>query len=136
MTVWVDPLRDWGWRLGPSCHLMADSREELHVFAARIGLRRSWFQDKLMFHYDLTAARRAAAVRAGALELDWHEAVLRHPAVAPLAPPETSDEARLDNRGPAEDHRQAPAAASAATWPGGNPEFSRLASSHPAGGQP
>ena len=79
MAVWVDPLKDWGWRLGPSCHLLADSEAELHAFAASIGLHRSWFQDQRLFHYDLTAARRAAAVRAGALELDWHESILRHP---------------------------------------------------------
>lgn len=34
MGVYIDELRDWGWRLGPSCHMIADTNEELHEFAA------------------------------------------------------------------------------------------------------
>lgn len=68
--VYVDELRDYGWRLGPSCHLIADTLEELHAFAARVGMKRTWFQYKsLQPHYDLTAKRRAVAVRLGATEL-------------------------------------------------------------------
>lgn len=37
--------------------------------AARIGLKREWFQPKSSPHYDLTASRRGRAVRAGAIEL-------------------------------------------------------------------
>jgi hypothetical protein len=71
MAVYIDKLRDWGWKLGPSCHLIADSNEELHAFAAKLGLRREWFQPKASGpHYDLTAKRRALAVAAGAVELD------------------------------------------------------------------
>lgn len=71
MAVYVDKLRDWGWKLGPSCHLIADTNEELHQFAARLGLKRSWFQAKASGpHYDLTAGRRARAVELGAVELD------------------------------------------------------------------
>lgn len=78
MTVWVDPLRDGDWHLGPSSHLFADTQAELHDFALRLGMRRRWFQDKpRLWHYDLTAARRARAVRLGAQELDSRTAVLR-----------------------------------------------------------
>ena len=71
MAVYVDRLRDWGWRLGPSSHLIADTNEELHAFAARLGLKRFWFQPKARSpHYDLTASKRAQAVRLGAVELD------------------------------------------------------------------
>lgn len=71
MAVYVDKLRDWGWRLGPSCHLTADTLAELHAFARRLGLRRAWFQGRPgRWHYDLTASRRTAAVAAGAVELD------------------------------------------------------------------
>lgn len=72
----VDPLTDWGWRLGPSCHLYADagdSLEELHSFAARLGLKRAWFQRKPgggLPHYDLTASKRSLAVKLGAVESD------------------------------------------------------------------
>jgi len=68
--VYVDRLRDWGWRLGPSCHMIADCEAELHAFAASIGLRRSWFQSGRNAHYDLTVKRRASALKKGAVELD------------------------------------------------------------------
>ena len=83
MPVYVDPLINWNnpaapkcFRNQPSCHLYADSLEELHAFARKIGLKRSWFQNhRLMPHYDLTASRRAAAVLAGANEKDWRHMV-------------------------------------------------------------
>lgn len=57
------------------CHLFCDPGEEdaLHAFAARIGMKRKWFQPSPPAskpHYDLTPPRRAAAVQLGALELD------------------------------------------------------------------
>lgn len=78
MSVYVDALfvmrgRDsQAARLGALnghrwCHLMADDLETLHAFAARIGMKREWFQGD---HYDLTPSRRAAAVKAGAVEVD------------------------------------------------------------------
>lgn len=70
MPVYVDSLRDHGWRLGPSCHLAADTLAELHAFAERLGLRREWFQAGRNPHYDLTAKRRAMAVAMGAVETD------------------------------------------------------------------
>ncbi len=81
MPVYVDPLMDHGWRLGPSCHLWADSLPELHVFATSIGLKPAWFQPdtgrgaRALPHYDLTASRRAAAVAAGAIPFDRRAAV-------------------------------------------------------------
>ena len=81
MAVYVDQLRDWGWRLGPSCHLIADSNEELHAFAAKIGMKRAWFQAVSSGpHYDLTASKRQEAVRLGAVELEdrpFHEILKR-----------------------------------------------------------
>lgn len=77
MAVYVDEMTDWGWRLGPSCHMIADSDEELHLFAERIGLRRRWVQTHRRFglHYDLTASRRARAVEAGAVEVSARDLV-------------------------------------------------------------
>lgn len=65
-----------------SCHMTTDGdMEELHAFAAKIGMKRSWFQDhKIMPHYDLTPARRAAAVRAGAVEMRGTEMLKRYKA--------------------------------------------------------
>jgi len=51
------------------CHLWADSLEELHEFADKIGMKRSWFQDhKRLPHYDLVPIRRAKALEMGAVE--------------------------------------------------------------------
>jgi hypothetical protein len=56
------------------CHLMTDGDpEELHVFAEKIGLKRSWFQNKsanpILWHYDLTNSNRKKAIQAGAIEV-------------------------------------------------------------------
>jgi hypothetical protein len=57
--------------------LTADTEEELHDFARRIGLRREWFQSAVNRrgwyrrpHYDLTGHKRFEAVAAGAIERD------------------------------------------------------------------
>lgn len=52
-----------------SCHLVADTISELHSFAGRLNLRRSWFQPKSHPHYDLTQNKRRQALRFGALEI-------------------------------------------------------------------
>ena len=71
MSAYVDPLIDYGWRLGASCHLYADSVEELHQFAQGLMMKRSWFQVSKsgIPHYDLVASRRRMAVRQGAVEI-------------------------------------------------------------------
>jgi hypothetical protein len=78
VTVYVDDVMIPA-RVGPFtskwCHLFSDQLDpaELHAFAARIGLRRSWFQSKgspVHDHYDVTAGKRAQAVAAGAVEVD------------------------------------------------------------------
>lgn len=73
--VYVDMLINYGWKLGPSCHLLADSVEELHEFAAKLGMKRSWFQMSRMGlpHYDLVASRRAKAVKLGAIEINRNQ---------------------------------------------------------------
>lgn len=67
MAVYVDNERiEWRGKLW--CHLVADSLDELHAFAARIGLRRSWFQGVASYpHYDVTTDVRERALIAGAL---------------------------------------------------------------------
>lgn len=80
MAVYVDALitcpisANWHWK--KSCHLIADSVDELHAFAASIGMKRAWFQHHTrMPHYDLNAARRAVAVLNGAVEIGRSEFV-------------------------------------------------------------
>jgi len=73
MSVYVDELRQWPTTIrcfkAGSCHLTADTTEELHAFAARLGLKREWFQKHpLLDHYDLTMAKREMALKLGALQ--------------------------------------------------------------------
>src|SRR4051812_25498439 len=58
------PFRDW-------CHLVSDCDfEELHAFAALLGIPRHRFQGD---HYDLPPHLRARAVSLGAHEVDARE---------------------------------------------------------------
>ena len=76
MTVYVDPLL----RAEPVnrqarrhglywCHMVASSIEELHSAARTLGINQRAFQGGRMPHYDLTTAKRALALRHGALEV-------------------------------------------------------------------
>jgi hypothetical protein len=70
MAVLVDELREYPGVALPYtrwCHLATDgSFEELHAFAARLRLRRAWFDGD---HYDLPPHGRARAVALGAEEV-------------------------------------------------------------------
>lgn len=71
MTVYVDaPI--WPYRGMLMCHMVADAREELDAMADRIGVARKWIQHpgEPHEHYDVCKAKRALAVKAGAVELD------------------------------------------------------------------
>jgi Protein of unknown function (DUF4031) len=78
VTVYLDNWRQRA-RLGPVddrwSHLIADTDEELHEFAARMGMRREWFQHKSgrphHAHYDLPERARADALAYGAVEVTW-----------------------------------------------------------------
>ena len=82
MTVYVDELMAWGWRirghLTTSCHMIADTVEELDAAALAIGLKLRWRQPGRANrppHYDLTPSRREKAVANGAVELNLHDFV-------------------------------------------------------------
>ncbi len=70
MTVYVDNMRASYGRL-ILCHMIADSEDELHAMADRIGVARKWYQKD---HYDVALSKRAAAVAAGAIEITWRQA--------------------------------------------------------------
>jgi hypothetical protein len=78
MSVYVDDMRLQA-RVGRInarwSHLTADTPAELHAFAARIGLRRAWFQDKPggRWHYDVTDSKRAQAIAAGAHPIGYRD---------------------------------------------------------------
>ncbi len=71
--IMVDQVIVWPGAKPPfhngSCHLTTDGPiEELHAFAERLGMRRTWFQPHpKMDHYDLTPRRRAVALAHGAV---------------------------------------------------------------------
>lgn len=91
MAVYVDdamiPAKVGRWNT-TWCHMIADSREELHAFAARLGLRPSYFQESKGiggnppkpgsmaaegWHYDVTANKRERAIELGAVPIDYRE---------------------------------------------------------------
>lgn len=72
MSVYVDRARN-GYGRMIMCHMIADSSDELHAMADRIGVARRWFQTppKASFwHYDIAQSKRALAVDAGAIDCD------------------------------------------------------------------
>jgi hypothetical protein len=80
MTVYLDDWRQPA-RLGSVAdrwsHLVADSEEELHAFAARLGMRRESFQSKRHrphhAHYDVPERSRHTVLEMGAVAVSWRE---------------------------------------------------------------
>jgi len=65
----------WIWRGRRWAHLVSDeSYDELHGFAAVLGLERGWFQGD---HYDVPADYRLAAIELGAVAVDGRQLVRR-----------------------------------------------------------
>lgn len=69
MAVYVDS-EEILWRGKLWCHLAADTLDELHAFASKLGLRRSWFQSRGYPHYDVTVSVRQRALQLGAVDAD------------------------------------------------------------------
>lgn len=73
MTVYVDDMHasEMGqYRRMKMSHMIADTEEELHAMADRIGVARKWFQRKPSGdHYDIALSKRALAVQFGAREI-------------------------------------------------------------------
>jgi hypothetical protein len=78
MAVYLDDWRQPA-RLGSVedrwSHLVGDDEEELHAFAAQLGMRREWYQHKdrrpHQGHYDVPERRREEAVALGAQSVSW-----------------------------------------------------------------
>lgn len=70
MAVYVDPA-EWPYRSMIMCHMLADTDEELHAMADRLGINRKWFQKAGTSHrhYDICKSKRALAVKYGAIEI-------------------------------------------------------------------
>lgn len=72
MSVYVDDAVTL-WRGRRWAHMMADTLDELHAMAARLGMPRRAFQDKSSgAHYDLTVELRETALQLGAVAISRH----------------------------------------------------------------
>ena len=72
MSVYVDDAVTL-WRGRRWAHLMADTLDELHAMAERLGVPRRAFQDKRSgAHYDVNEALREEALRLGAIAISRH----------------------------------------------------------------
>ena len=87
MSVYVDhafAVGDWG-RWSGGGHMQADTLDELHEFAARVGLQHEWFQSKAgrpeNDHYDLTRSARELAIALGATTEDRRAGTRRRQAI-------------------------------------------------------
>ena len=107
MSVYVDDMRaDFG-RM-KMCHMIADTLEELHAMADRIGVARKWFQDPETMpkvsspHYDIALSKRALAVQFGAVEITWRQcgamSFLRRIG-EPMGDPETAEDRMMSAMG-------------------------------------
>jgi hypothetical protein len=76
MGVYVDSGRNSFGRMF-MCHMMADTVEELHAMADKIGLHRHWFQNKpgSTPHYDVSQTMRERAIKAGAVVISNRQVV-------------------------------------------------------------
>ncbi len=57
------------------CHMVADTLDELHDMARQIGIRRKWFQNKSIPHYDVCLSKKRLAIAFGAEEVARHRFV-------------------------------------------------------------
>jgi len=82
VSVYVDELMVYPnargiFRAG-SCHMAADTLDEFHEMARKIGMRREWFQPGRGRHphYDLVKSRRDKAVALGAKQVSGRDLIM------------------------------------------------------------
>lgn len=79
MAVYVDRA-EWPYGRMVMCHMIADSLDELHAMADRIGIQRRWFQGPPKHrtpHYDICKAKRRLAIQHGAIEVNDRRDMVR-----------------------------------------------------------
>jgi len=97
MTVYVDDMyaSEIGrFRRMKMSHMIADTEDELHAMADKIGVARRWYQGD---HYDIALSKRALAVKFGAREVTMRQlsfmVIRRRRRGEPLATPEQAEAA-------------------------------------------
>jgi hypothetical protein len=100
MPVYVDDVRI-PWRGRWWSHMVADTAEELHAAAGRLGIPRIAAQDRgRTLHYDLPDERREQAIAAGiAIPISWRELARRRGTLAPGAKAKVSANSRPSPKG-------------------------------------
>ncbi|KWA84208.1 hypothetical protein WL29_22880 [Burkholderia ubonensis] len=75
MAVYVDDM-EAPYRGMKMCHLLADTDDELHAMADRIGMARKWHQKPgtARSHYDIALSKKKLAIAAGAIAITWKQA--------------------------------------------------------------
>ena len=77
MPVYVDHYFAQYGRMQMS-HMIADSLEELHAMADKVGVARRWFQKYASIpHYDVCKSKRLLAIRCGAIPVERRDFVLK-----------------------------------------------------------
>ena len=74
-NIYIDPLLPQGFKMYgryyKTCHMFTDGTEaDLIAFGEYMGLKKCWIHRGSLVHYDLTAAKRAAAIAQGAIPVD------------------------------------------------------------------
>lgn len=77
MTVYIDDMNAPYGRM-TMCHMVADSDEELHAMADKIGVARKWHQNPKTMgvsnsHYDICLAKKALAIKYGAIPITFRQ---------------------------------------------------------------
>jgi hypothetical protein len=77
MAVYVDEAKHEFGRM-VTCHMMADTGEELLAMADRIGVARKWLQKPgtRHEHFDVCKSKRAEAISFGAIEVTGRQLAL------------------------------------------------------------
>ena len=68
MSVYVDNMKaKYGTMI--MCHMLADTEEELHEMAAKIGINKKWHQYPGTYksHYDISLTKKDLAIKNGAI---------------------------------------------------------------------
>jgi hypothetical protein len=66
-------------------HMIADTLDELHAMADKIGVARKWFQKHASIpHYDVCKSKRELAIKFGAIPVERRDFVLKMREIRPL----------------------------------------------------